>query len=290
MENLKLRIYGIRVNKKQFLIVEGIALLAFIRHQRNELEMQKKDILDSIKYAKRIQSAILPPIKLVEHYLLDSFVIFKPKDIVAGDFYWIEKAENRIYFTAADCTGHGVPGAMISVMCSNALSKSVMEMGIQIPSEILDTTVKILEDNFSHSEEEVKDGMDLALCCLDRKNNILEYAGAYNPLYYIRDNELNEIKPDKQPVGRKAERYPFTNHTLDIKSGDCIYIFSDGYADQFGGPAGKKFMYKPFKELLMVNHEKKMSAQKQILEKTLDKWQGGLDQVDDICIIGLRVP
>ena len=345
MEHIKLRIYGLRVTKKQFLITEGIVLAIFIgmiiflfihyypnksldplllrkvritiylfiflvfwiiveaqfflnrftktqmtiiRQQRNELETQKKDILDSINYARRIQSAILPSLKIIEQHLSDSFIIFKPKDIVAGDFYWIEEEGNKIYFTAADCTGHGVPGAIISVLCSNALSKSVKELKISTPSEILDNTVELLEANFAHSEEEVMDGMDLALCCLDKNSGILEYAGANCPLYYIRNNELTEIKPDKQPVGKRIDRHPFTNHRLKIQPEDIIYIFSDGYADQFGGPSRKKFKYRQFKETLVANHKKSMSDQKKILEETIMKWQGDLEQVDDICIMGIR--
>ena len=143
--------------------------------------------------------------------------------------------------------------------------------------------------NFLHSEEEVKDGMDLALCCLDLKGRVPQYAGANNSLYYIRNEELNEIKPDKQPVGRKEDRHPFIKHGVHVKTGDYFYIFSDGYADQIGGPKGKKFMYRPFKEILLANHTKSMGEQKIILEEKLEQWKGDLDQVDDICIIGLRI-
>jgi len=257
--------------------------------QKELVEEKNAEILDSIQYAKRIQSAILPPPKLVRQYLEDSFILYKPKDIVAGDFYWMETEEDKVFFTAADCTGHGVPGAMVSVMCSNALSKAVKELGIYEPAKILDKTVELLEERFAKSEEEVKDGMDLALCCLDLKTQKLEYAGANNSLYYIKNGELKEVKPDKQPVGKHDGRQPYTNHTLDIKKGDCFYIFSDGFADQFGGPKGKKFMYKPFKKLLSDIHDKPMDEQKDILDRSIIEWKGPLEQVDDICIIGLRI-
>lgn len=267
-----------------------------IRHAHIQLHMhsnlirkKNKEILDSINYAKRIQSAILPPIKLVREYLTDSFILYKPKDIVAGDFYWIEIVEDKVFFTAADCTGHGVPGAMMSVMCSNALSKAVKELEIYQPAKILDKTVEILEEHFAKSEEEVKDGMDIALCCLDLKTKKLQYAGANNPLYHISKGELKEIKPDKQPIGKYDDRRPYTNHSIDITSGDCFYIFTDGFADQFGGPNEKKFKYKPFKQLLLDNHNRPMNEQKDILDKTIENWKGQLEQVDDVCIIGLRI-
>lgn len=260
-----------------------------ITWQKEVVDEKNKEITDSIQYAKRIQCAILPAPKLVRQYLEDSFILYKPKDIVAGDFYWIEIVEDKVFFTSADCTGHGVPGAMVSVMCSNALSKAVKELGIHQPAKILDKTVEILEERFAKSEEEVKDGMDLALCCLNLKTKKLDYAGANNPLYCITRGELKEIKPDKQPIGRYDDRQPYNNHTLDIKTGDCYYIFTDGFADQFGGPKGKKFKYKPFKQLLLDNHDKPMDEQKQLLDKAIEDWRGQLEQVDDICIIGLRI-
>ena len=265
---------------------------------------KNREITDSIRYAKRIQNAILPPLKLVRDYMPESFILYKPKDIVAGDFYWLEtikegdhhssnspQEENLVLFAAADCTGHGVPGAMVSVMCSNALSKAVNELSIDEPAKILDKTVELLEKRFSKSEEDVKDGMDIALCSLSHKeqNIILEYAGANNPLYIIRNNELIEIKPDKQPVGKHEGRIPFTNHTLELQKDDCLYIFTDGYADQFGGPKGKKFKYKTFKELLLRIHQQPMGEQNQILNDTIEEWKGELEQVDDICIMGLRI-
>ena len=257
--------------------------------QRKIVEEKNKEILDSIKYAKRIQTAILPPQKIVRQYLEDSFILYKPKDIVAGDFYWLETIDNLTFFAAADCTGHGVPGAMVSVMCSNALTKAVKELNIYQPSLILDKTVELLEERFSRSESEIYDGMDVALCCLNHETSTLSYAGANNSLYIIKDGLLNEIKADKQPIGRYFYRKEYTNHSIDISDGDCFYIFSDGYPDQFGGPKNKKFKYKPFKRLLEEIHSKPMMEQRDILDKTIEEWKGNLEQIDDICVIGLRI-
>lgn len=276
------------------LITSGLVFLLFrISRQRkkvlNELEQKNKEIISSIQYAKRIQSTILPSQNQIKEQFDEFFILYKPKDIVAGDFYWLEKEGGKIFFTVADCTGHGVPGAIISVMCSNALSKAVKELLILQPGKILDKTVELLEERMSNSEEDITDGMDLALCCLDPKTRKLEYSGANNPLYYISKGVLKKIKADRQPIGKYSERKPFTNHVLDVEKGDCIYIFSDGFADQFGGPNDKKFKYKPFRELLLANHNKPMEEQKQLLNKAFKKWKGELEQIDDICIIGLRV-
>jgi len=284
------------------LLVIAFAIFIFNRFkmsqkQKGIIEMQKelvdeknKEITDSIQYAKRIQSAILPPQKLVQKYLKECFILYKPKDIVAGDFYWIEPQGSKVIFTAADCTGHGVPGAMVSVLCSNALTKSVKEMGLTQPAEILNQTGQQLEEKFESSEEEVRDGMDLALCCLDTDKNILQYAGANNPLWVIRKNgELQEIKPDPQPIGKHENRKPFTNHELQLNKGDTIYIFSDGYPDQFGGPRGRKFMYAQFKEMLFKMQDKPMAKQKEILDTAFEDWKGEQEQTDDVCVIGVKI-
>lgn len=277
---------------------------AVIEQQRDLVDEKNKEITDSIQYAKHIQSAMLPPAKLVKQYLQDSFILYKPKDIVAGDFYWMEVHDEKVFFTAADCTGHGVPGAMVSVMCSSALSQAVKELGILEPAKILDKTVDLLKERFAKSEHEVADGMDLALCCLDLKENKLHYAGANNPLLIINPSRTEwpenawpfknvsggaEVKADKQPVGEFASRKPYTNHTINIHEGDTFYIFSDGFADQFGGEKGKKFKYKPFKRLLLDSYDRSMEEQKEILNRTIESWRGNLEQVDDICVIGLRM-
>lgn len=267
-----------------------------ISEQKNEVESQKeiieeknKEILDSITYAKRIQDAILPPQKLVKQYLNNSFVLYKPKDIVAGDFYWMEHTADVVLFAAADCTGHGVPGALVSVVCSNALNRCVKEFGLIEPGKILDKVRTLVIETFEKSDEEVMDGMDISLCVLNLKNNELMWAGANNPLWLIRNKELIEIKADKQPIGKYTSQFPFTTHHLKLESNDCFYIFSDGYADQFGGPNGKKFKTASIKKLLISVNNLDMLDQRNAINKTFEEWRGNLEQLDDVCIIGVRV-
>jgi serine phosphatase RsbU (regulator of sigma subunit)/Tfp pilus assembly protein PilF len=270
-----------------------------VEHQKHLVVEKNHEILDSITYAKRIQSAILPPQRLIKEFLPSSFVLYKPKDIVAGDFYWLEvpagndKVHKPIMMAAADCTGHGVPGAMVSVVCNNALNRSVREYGLTEPGKILDKTREIVIEEFQKSDEEVKDGMDISLCCLHNKT--LSWSGANNPLWIVRKNsensapELIELKPDKQPIGKYSDAKPFTTHTIELFENDTIYIFTDGYQDQFGGPKGKKFMAKNLKELLItINHET-MEKQKQILDNAFSEWVGDLEQIDDVTLIGIRI-
>lgn len=257
--------------------------------QKDLVEEKNKEILDSINYAKRIQTAILPPDKLIKEYLTSSFVLYKPKDIVAGDFYWMEPQENRVLFAAADCTGHGVPGAMVSVVCNNGLNRSVREHGLIDPGKILDKTREIVISEFEKSEEEVKDGMDVALCSLEGKT--LKYAGAHNPLWIIRrgTQELEEIKASKQPIGKYDDPQPYTTHTLELNPGDSFYIFSDGYADQFGGDKGKKFKAANFKRLLLSIQSEPLERQRELIDEAFENWKGELEQLDDVCVIGVRV-
>ena len=271
---------------------------AIIENQKQIVEQKNKEITDSILYAKRLQKAILPSAEQIKKYLPNSFVYYLPKDIVAGDFYWletgIEALETTVYFAAADCTGHGVPGAMVSVVCSNALTKAVIEEKITEPGKILDRTRELVIERFAKSSEEVKDGMDISLCAIDFNKMTLQWAGANNPLWIVRKNEhqvaeLVEAKPDKQPIGKVENPQPFTTHTIELQKGDTIYIFTDGFADQFGGEKGKKFKYKSFKELLLSIQDKSMDEQKQIIEQTFINWKGELEQVDDVCVIGVRM-
>jgi len=268
----------LRITKKQKQIIEEQKLL---------VDEKNQEITDSIAYAKRIQTAILPPIKIVKEYLKQSFILYQPKDIVAGDFYWMEIIGEKVLFAAADCTGHGVPGAMVSVVCNNALNRSVREYGLISPGEILDKTRQIVIEEFEKSEEEVKDGMDIALCSIE--GDKLQYAGAHNPLWIIRKGEIIEIKANKQPIGQFDDMLPYTTHNFDLQTGDSIYIFSDGFADQFGGEKGKKFKSKPFKELLLSIQDKSMDEQKEFINSSFGVWKGELEQVDDICIIGVRI-
>ncbi len=262
-----------------------------ITEQKAIVEEKNNEIKDSINYAKRIQNAIFPSNALLNNTLKNGFVLYQPKDIVAGDFYWLQvlEKEKSALFAVADCTGHGVPGAMVSVVCHNALNRAVREFEYTSPSKILDKVTEIVIETFEEGEEEIQDGMDIALCNINLEQNKLEYAGANNSLYLIRNNELIETKADKQPIGKYHEHKPFTNHVIELQKGDTIYLFSDGYADQFGGKKGKKFMYKPFKRLLTEIHQLPMEEQKKRLIDSFNNWKGTLEQVDDICIIGLRV-
>ncbi len=260
-----------------------------IEEQHKVLEEQHKEITDSINYAKRIQDAILPPLKLVKGYMPDSFILYKPKDIVAGDFYWMEGINNLIIFAAADCTGHGVPGAMVSVVCHNAMNRSVKEFMLVKPSDILDKTREIVMETFEKSAEDVNDGMDIALCSINTESNKLNFSGANNGLYVVRDGDIIEIKPDKQPIGNYKDAKPFTNHEMSLQKGDVIYAFTDGFPDQFGGPKGKKFMYKPFRNMLIDIHQNPMDQQHETLVKAFSDWKGDIEQIDDVCVIGVRI-
>ncbi|CAG0996493.1 MAG: tetratricopeptide repeat protein [Bacteroidetes bacterium] len=275
-----------------------------IEYQKNEVDEKNKEILDSIKYAKRLQEAILPPKRLVKEWLPNSFIIYKPKDIVAGDFYWMESYNETIYFAAADCTGHGVPGAMVSVICCNALNKSLIEENITEPAKILDRTRDLIIERFSRSEEDMKDGMDISLCSIDWKKMELSWAGANNPVWIINPNRLGwpenvilfpdnksgaEIKANKQPIGNYVNASGFTNHSIKLEPGDTIYIFTDGFQDQFGGEMGKKFKASNLKNLLSSIYLKNMDEQKNIISETFEDWKGNLEQIDDVCVIGVRV-
>ena len=260
-----------------------------IEEQKELVEEKQKDILDSITYAKRLQDAILPPVSFIKKFLPDSFLVYKPKDIVAGDFYWMERSDDNILIAAADCTGHGVPGALVSVVCSNALNRTVKEFHITEPGKILDKVRELVLETFEKSESNVQDGMDISLCCINIKTKEVQWSGAYNSLWYIQNGAIHEVSADKQPIGKNDKPVPFNTHKLNLQKGDTLYLFTDGYADQFGGPKGKKFKYKQMEELLLANASKPMDEQKDVLENTLEKWKGTLEQVDDILIIGIRV-
>ena len=272
---------------------------------KHEIEEKNHEILDSINYAKRIQSAILPPDSYWNQQLPDSFVLYLPKDIVAGDFYWMERVGDEVLFAAADCTGHGVPGAMVSVVCHNALNRSVREFGMHQPAEILDKVTDLVIETFERSDHEVKDGMDISLCGLTMSTMELEFAGAHNPCWIVREGnaeyegmELNmelegkslyEIKADKQPVGKFAYREKFTYNKIKVQKGDVIYLSSDGFPDQFGGSKGKKLKSKAFKKLLVEMSSKEIQEQRKILEEAFKEWMGDFEQLDDVCVIGVRI-
>ncbi|MCE3278529.1 MAG: hypothetical protein K0S44_720 [Bacteroidetes bacterium] len=260
-----------------------------IAQQKELVEAKNRDISDSINYAKRLQQAILPSERSVREILENSFILYKPKDVVAGDFYWMEKKGDIVFIAAADCTGHGVPGAMISVVCSNALNRTVKEFGLTDPGNILDKVRELVIETFEKSESEVKDGMDISLCVINNSKKEIQWAGANNPLWYFTGNEIREIKADKQPIGKHEFQKPFTTHHLHLNKGDILYLFTDGYADQFGGEKGKKFKYSKFKELLLAISDKNMPDQKQLVDESFNTWKGDLDQIDDVCVIGVRL-
>lgn len=302
--------------KKLFVIIIAVSVLLLIlsifyavfilknlrenRRQKLIIEEQKEDILQSIHYAKRIQSAILPSKGQMQQLLPEHFVLYKPKDIVAGDFYWLEQMNNGILMAVADCTGHGVPGAMVSVVCHNALKRSVREFGLSDPGDILEQTRTLVIEEFDKSEDDVNDGMDIALVSISpvpqkeattEANYLLRFAGAHNPLWVIRkgSTEIEDFKAAKQPIGNYPKSEPFQSQELNLKSGDAIYLFSDGFADQFGGPKGKKFRATNLKTLISKHAGLSLDEQLKKLEVTFEDWKGDLDQLDDVCVMGLRL-
>ena len=288
-----------RVTNKQKQIIES---------QKIIVEQKNTEIVDSIKYAKRIQNAILPADELLKEQLKDFFILYHPKDIVSGDFYWVEKSptlqkggEGHIFFAAADCTGHGVPAAMVSVICNHALNTCVNDFGLTNPGKILDKAREIITNAFNNHGGSIQDGMDISLCVLD-KNDIekhgfyasLQWAGANSPLWLIRtlknkEPELFEYKPNKQPVGKTLNPTPFTTNTISLQKEDSLFIFSDGFSDQFGGEKGKKFMSRQFKNFLLSINNLSMDTQKELILEKFKDWKGNNEQVDDVCVVGVRV-
>jgi serine phosphatase RsbU (regulator of sigma subunit) len=293
-----------------------------------QLEEKNREIIDSINYARRLQEAILPPHKLVKQHLEESFILYKPRDIVAGDFYWMETVDlsvemnsrlegsssrgqqlqktNAVLFAVADCTGHGVPGAMVSVVCSGALNRSLKEFHLTEPGLILDKVRELVLETFEKSESQVKDGMDISLCLLDLDKREIKWSGANNPLWIVRKRtnneapaitrieeipvlELMEIKADKQPIGATEKPKPFTTHTVQLNEGDILYMTTDGYPDQFGGHKGKKFKDSNMKKLLLEICQQSMPKQMQLMDKSIESWKGQLEQVDDICVVGIKI-
>lgn len=274
-----------RITRKQKAIIE--LQKVEVARQHFELQETHKEITDSITYAKRIQNAILPSSSIVKELLGQSFVLYLPKDVVAGDFYWMDRTKSGVVFAAADCTGHGVPGAMVSVVCNNALNRAIKEFGLTDPAKILDKTREIVVSEFQKADKDVKDGMDIALCHLN--GNQLMYAGAHNPLWIIRSGEIIETKADKQPIGAFHAAKPFTTHSIELQKGDMVYIFSDGYVDQFGGENGKKLKAKNMREIFLAASEMEMNQQHQYIEEKFRTWKGEYEQIDDVCVIGVKV-
>ena len=278
-----------------------------VTEQNNIIEEKNHEIIDSIKYAKIIQEAILPNNSLKED-MSNCFVYYKPKDIVSGDFFWFKKFNNKFLLAAVDCTGHGVPGGFMSMVGHSGMNSAVNEYNLRKPSEILEQLSAYVIESFNDEEGEgaIKDGMDASLCSIDLENNIVEFSGANNPLYIVRKNNkavideknntlnlkqlenLYEIKGNRRPIGPSEHTKKFTNHSIKLETGDCIYFFTDGYPDQFGGPKGKKFMYKSFKRLLISIAKEPIKEQQRLLDEKFEEWRSDHEQVDDICVIGVK--
>jgi serine phosphatase RsbU (regulator of sigma subunit) len=257
-----------------------------------QVKVANQEIMASLRYAELIQKALMPSEQLLKRLLGEHFIFLKPKEVISGDFYWVTQKDLQTYIVAADCTGHGVPGALMSILGISFLNEIVKSGCTDRAGRILNRIrEKVMESLHQTGDfDESKDGMDLALCIINRDRSSMQFAGANNPVYIIRDGILMETKADKMPVGIDAMfEQPFTTHDIEIVKNDRIYLFSDGYPDQFGGPAGKKFKYRPFKQLLLDIHQKDMQEQHDILKESMISWMGDNEQVDDILIMGFTI-
>jgi serine phosphatase RsbU (regulator of sigma subunit)/streptogramin lyase len=270
---------------------EIIAQRDDMEQQRDQISVKNREIRSSIVYAERIQRATLPEQHTIPNSLADFFVFFQPKDIVSGDFYWVGEQKGWVILVAADCTGHGVPGAFMSMLGTSFLNKIVNEKGHTHPSQILNKLRQNVIDALHQRGEinEARDGMDIAICSYNPSKRVIQFSGANNPLYRVRDGESEIFKGDKMPIAIYEEMHPFTQIELQVQPGDAFYIFSDGYADQFGGTFNKKFKYKPFRELLTIHAHRPMLEQKQVLIDTFEDWRGVNEQVDDIIVMGFTI-
>jgi PAS domain S-box-containing protein len=268
-----------------------------LKQQQQLIEQQHKEILESIRYAKIIQKAIFPTKEQLDAILTESFVLLKPKDIVSGDFYWIKEHHNKIFIAACDCTGHGVPGAFISIIGNNLLSKCITDYEHTNPAEILNQLNSEFQNankKINGRNDEIKDGMDIALCVIDKSKMKMEYSGAYNPIYQVKNGTLTKLATDKIPIHLFSSNtdQKFTNYQINIEPGDSYYLFSDGYADQFGGQDRKKFNYKNFQDLILSIQDLTMADQRKVFNETIEEWKLTSDeeQTDDILILGFKVP
>jgi serine phosphatase RsbU (regulator of sigma subunit) len=258
-----------------------------------ELELKSKHIFESINYAKRIQSALLPNINRISAYFDDLFILYKPRDVVSGDFYWFAHTKDRVFIAAADCTGHGVPGSLMSMIGLVSLNQIITEPNMEQPHLILDRLHRVITLLLKQKHNDVRDGMDISMCMYNSEKRIVEYAGAMNPIYYVQNGDFNEIKANKMPIGgdiKVRENYQF--HTIPLgDSPSTFYLCSDGYQDQFGGYSNKKFMVKNLKKTLHTIHQMEMKAQHDFLDTTIQQWMldGKESQTDDILIIGFKI-
>jgi serine phosphatase RsbU (regulator of sigma subunit) len=275
-------IFYLRTRKSRNILSQSNKI---IENKNFLLEEKQKEITDSINYAKRIQSTLLENVKELEGFKHEYFILFMPKDIVSGDFYWMKRKGDDFFISVCDSTGHGVPGAFMSLLNSSMMNEAVVTKNISDPGSIFDSTRSGLMATLSH--ENSKDGMDAIL--MNFSDNTIKYAAANNKPVLVRKGELTELKCDKMPVGYSENSSPFQTLDIEAQSGDMIYLYTDGFADQFGGPKGKKFKYANLNKLLVSISEKQLSEQKQVLQKALREWMGDLEQVDDICIVGIRI-
>jgi len=278
----------IRTNR---LLREKEETLLQIERQKVDLESKNKNVTDSLNYAQRIQEALLPSEQYFKGYFKESFIFYKPKDIVSGDFYWMGESEGKIFIVAADCTGHGVPGALMSMIGHELLDKIINVDKIAEPSKVLDIMSKGLEKIFSREKNVgliIRDGMDIGICVVDRGKRRISFAGAFFPLYIIRDNRLISLDGDKYTLGMTIEGKSYTTKEMDLLDDDMFYLFSDGYVDQFGGSENKKFMYRRFRYLLMTIYKFPVADQKAILEENIKTWMGNTPQIDDMLVIGFK--
>jgi len=269
-------------------------------NQNNKLLQQKhNEILASIRYAQVIQKAVLPEEQFLSHFLPNNFIINIPRDIVSGDFYWIKQRYNQVFIAVADCTGHGVPGAFMSMIGIAYLNEIVYNFKNETEvnaGEILNTLRNRIKISLHQDKRKdtVSDGMDIALCIIDLENKNMQYAGAYNPLFLIRKDQQNtheliQFKADRMPIAIHLSEKPFTNNNIELQTDDMVYIFSDGFLDQIGGEYGRKYLVKNFKELLLQNANKKMDEQKKAIKDTFYSWKGEKEQIDDVMIIGFKI-
>lgn len=259
--------------------------------QNEIIEHKNKEIVDSINYAKRIQVAILTPVEIINKSFSGAFVLYKPKDIVSGDFYWFAETNLNKIIAVADCTGHGVPGGFMSMLGYEMLQDVVLKENISTTSEALKALDIRITETLNKSSKTFRDGMDMVLCAFGKNKNKLQYSGANRPLIHISNGKLNEYAPDKNTIGGDIDdvEKKYKHEEIDLQKGDMIYIFTDGYADQFGGPEGKKFKTKQFKQLLLEVYELSPEEQQRILTEKMNLWRGKLEQVDDVCVIGIRI-
>ncbi len=262
-----------------------------IDFQREELQLRNKDLTDSLTYARRIQAALLPAEHHIKKVIPDYFIYYRPKHIVSGDFYWISERSGKYFIAAADCTGHGVPGALMSMIGLELLQKIINEMKVEESDSILLTLNRELESAFFKEEDGkalIKDGVEMSICVIDRKSMQMEFSGAFLPVYIVRDDKLIEIKGDKQNVIQSNPGVTFNRSSFKLQKGDILYLFSDGYADQFGGPDNKKFMYRRLRHILLTISKYPLADQQSILEETIATWMRDFEQIDDMMILGVR--